>query len=64
MNKKLAIFLLIGSIIWWVFPDFFPGPIDDFIAFVASVITGINLVATKAKELKDTSDMFLSDSTK
>lgn len=63
MSRKLTIAILVGSVIWWLFPDIFPGPIDDLIAFVVSVITGLNLITAKAKELKETSALLLSDST-
>lgn len=62
MSKKTLTFILIGSVIWWMFPDIFPGPIDDLIAFVVSVITGLNMITARAKELKDTSALLLSDS--
>lgn len=53
MNRRVVVGVLAVSCVWWLFPDFFPGPIDDFIAFLVSVISGVSLLATKAKAAQD-----------
>ena len=62
--KKTALWvILVISVVWWMFPDIFPGPIDDFIAFGATVYTGIGLLAAKAKATKDALALLSPDST-
>lgn len=63
MNQKHLKTILIISVLWWLFPDFFPGPIDDLIAFMTSVVTGIGMLATKAKTAKDAVNLLTSDTT-
>lgn len=63
MSKKLTICVLVGSILWWMFPDFFPGPIDDLIAFMVTVISGVGMLATKAKATQEAVALLAPDST-
>lgn len=63
MKKNMLLVVLGISFVWWLFPDFLPGPIDDFIAFGVSIFTGISLLAAKAKAAKDALALLAPDST-
>lgn len=63
MSRRFIVGVLVVSCIWWLFPDLFPGPIDDLIAFVVSVVSGISLLATKAKAAQNAVELLTSDST-
>lgn len=63
MGRKFIIFVLVISVLWWLFPDFVPGPIDDLIAVMVTVISGVGLLATKAKATKDAVALLAPDST-
>ena len=63
MSRQITRGIMIISIIWWVFPDVVPGPIDDLIAFMTSVVTGVGLLATKAKAAQDAVALLIPDST-
>lgn len=63
MNRQHLRVILIVSVLWWLLPDIFPGPIDDLIAFMTTVVTGISVLATKTKAAKDAVDLLMSDAT-
>lgn len=63
MGRKFVIFVLVISVLWWLFPDFVPGPIDDLIAVMVTAISGVGLLATKAKETKEAVALLASDTT-
>lgn len=63
MGRKLTIAILVGSVLWWLFPDFFPGPIDDLISFMVTIISSIGLLATKAKATQDAMALLASETT-